>query len=87
MATHFVTTQFIRCILLSMESSSANITMGGHAYLLNPFIYMIEGMRSAATGNPIYISLPVCIAMQLTLIVVFIVLLLFAVRKRIDPLV
>lgn len=59
----------------------------GTLYLFNPFVYFVEGLRSAATGSAEYIPLYWCFAVVITLCVVVAISLKIIFNKRIDPLV
>lgn len=54
-------------------------------FLLNPFTFMSEGMRSALLGNPVYIPAPICFVALWIFIIVIGFALLRAIKRKLDP--
>jgi ABC-2 type transport system permease protein len=56
----------------------------GSLTLLNPFLYITEGLRQAALNSPEFVSLPVCIAMLLLGIAGFTLSSFYFFKKKVD---
>jgi ABC-2 type transport system permease protein len=59
-------------------------TILGYLVLLNPLIYITEGLRRAFTGNAQFLPVPVCIAALMAFSFVFIALALRCFKTRTD---
>ncbi len=56
----------------------------GYALLLNPFIYVTEGLRQTIIGGPEFISLKTCIAALMTFSIIFIIMGWYFFKKKTD---
>lgn len=56
----------------------------GYLVLLNPLLYITEGTRSALTGNPQFLSVPLCTLAMLAYATVFMFCAWYFFKKRMD---
>jgi len=56
----------------------------GYILLLNPFMYVTEGLRQAIIGGPEFISLKACITALMTFSVIFIIMGWYFFKKKTD---
>jgi ABC-type polysaccharide/polyol phosphate export permease len=59
--------------------------IAGYIVLLNPFIYVTEGLRRAITGSEFYFSIPTCIIGLLGFSALFYATACYAFNKKMDP--
>lgn len=58
----------------------------GYAVLLNPMLYITEGLRQAIIGGPIFFSLALCVSVLSGVITLFSVMAIHFFKKKVDAL-
>ncbi|MEX0849004.1 MAG: ABC transporter permease [Candidatus Dependentiae bacterium] len=59
--------------------------IAGYIVLLNPFIYVTEGLRRAITGSELYFSIPTCVIGLLGFSFLFYITAYYSFNKKMDP--
>lgn len=56
----------------------------GRATLLNPLMYVTEGLRQALVGGPDFLSLPICISVLVAFTIIFMYGAMYQFKQRVD---